>query len=130
MVKTCTECGKTFLTHIKVKLTCSEECANMRRRKYAIERNAKARAATIERNGIRICLICGNEFAPSHANKVCCSPECQKKRERELVNASNRSIQQKRAKKVKSSEQQINDINAKAKAMGLSYGQYVARYGG
>jgi hypothetical protein len=34
------------------------------------------------------------------------------------------------ARKPKSTEKQIIDINAKAKAMGLSYGQYVARYGG
>mgnify|MGYP003314736900 CR=1 FL=1 len=129
MVRTCVECGKTFLTHVPSKKTCSDECANMRRRRYAIERNAERRQATRERLGTRICLTCGKEFAPSNSNKVCCSSECQKVRDRELVNASNRSIRQ-RNKKAKSSEQQINDINAKAKAMGLSYGQYVARYGG
>lgn len=129
MVKTCVECGKTFLTHISSKKTCSDECANMRRRRYAIKRNEEKRQETRERLGTRTCLICGKEFEPRNCNIVCCSPECQKVRDRELVNASNRSIRLKN-KKAKSSEQQINDINAKAKAMGLSYGQYVARYGG
>lgn len=129
MERTCIECGKTFLTHIASKKTCSDECANMRRRMYAIKRNAERREATRERIGTRICAICGKEFSPNQPAKVCCSPECQRERDRERIRVSNRSIQQ-RNKKVKSSEQQINDINAKAKALGLSYGQYVARYGG
>ena len=130
MVKTCTECGRPFVTNKTIKLTCSEECAAARRKKYAENKNAKARAATRERLGTRFCVVCGNEFAVNHPAKICCSPECQRERDRERVRISNRSIQQKTAKKAKSSEKAINDINAKAKAMGLSYGQYVARYGG
>lgn len=129
MVKECVECGKLFVTNKGNKVTCSKECSDIRKKKYNDEKNAKAREATRERLGIRICVICGNEFAPNQPAKVCCSPECQRVRDRQRVRESNHSIKL-RNKKVKSTEQQINDINAKAKAMGLSYGQYVARYGG
>lgn len=129
MVKECVECGKIFITNKGNKLTCSKKCSDIRRKKYADDLYAKARAATRERIGIKICVICGNEFAPNQPTKVCCSPECQRIRDRQRIRESNHSIKQ-RNKKVKSTEQQINDINAKAKALGMSYGQYVARYGG
>ncbi|MBR5584096.1 MAG: hypothetical protein IKW21_06170 [Lachnospiraceae bacterium] len=125
MVKTCVECGKVFITNKGNRLTCSKECAALRVKLYTETKYAKARAATRERIGTKICLICGKEFSPNQPAKVCCSPECQRERDRERVRASNKSIQQ-RNKKIKSSEKQINDINAKAKAMGMTYGQYVA----
>jgi hypothetical protein len=126
MVRECSECGRPFISNVASKLTCSKECSDIRRKKYNDEKNAKAREATKIRNGTRICVTCGKEFAPSHSIKVCCSPECQKERGRQMAKEAWRSTKQTRAKKPKSTEKQIIDINAKAKAMGMTYGQYVA----
>ena len=128
-IRECSECGRPFISNVASKKTCSKACSEARRLKKVEEKNAKARAATLERIGVKICLTCGKEFTPNHPAKVCCSPECQKIRERQLVKASWKKEAQ-REKEIKSSEKAISDINAKAKAMGLSYGQYVARYGG
>ena len=129
MVKVCSICGKTFETNVSGKKTCSEECAAISKKRYNDAKNARARVATRERIGIKICATCGKEFSANHPAKVCCSPDCQRVRERELAKASWKK-EALREKKIKSSEKAIIDINAKAKAMGLSYGQYVARYGG
>lgn len=129
MVKECAECGKIFESNVHSQKTCSPGCAAIRRKKQNEERYAKARAATRERNGIRICLNCGKDFVSDHALKVCCSRECQHERDKRKINENNRSIRQK-SKAIRSTEKQIIDINAKARALGMSYGQYVARYGG
>jgi hypothetical protein len=128
MIRECRICGKLFNANVSNRKTCSQECADIRRRQYIDEQNARARAATRERLGTKICAICGKEFAPNHPAKMCCSPECQRERDRDLVRSKRKYKGTKQ--KNKSSEEQIIDINAKAKAMGLSYGQYVARYGG
>jgi hypothetical protein len=130
MVRECSECGRPYISNVASKLTCSKECSEIRRLRKVEEKNARARAATRERIGIKICLTCGKDFSPNHPSKVCCSPECQRERERKLAREGWRSMGQTAARKPKSTEKQIIDINAKAKAMGLSYGQYVARYGG
>ena len=125
MFKKCTECGKIFAVNVPNRKTCSEECAEIRRRKYIDELNAKSREATRERLGTRLCVTCGREFAPDRPARVCCSPGCQKVRDRELVKASLKKTKE-RERAIKNSEKQIVDINAKAKEMGMSYGQYVA----
>ena len=124
MIRECCICGIQFATKVSNKITCSQKCAEKRRRQYMDELNARAREATRERLGTKICAICGKEFAPNHPAKICCSPGCQKERDRELVRSNGY------AKKTKFQQvdkaQAINDINAKAKAMGMTYGQYVA----
>ncbi len=128
MIKECAICGRPFITNISNKMTCSKECADVRRKQYVDKVNAENREATRLRLGTRLCMQCGKEFAPNHPAKVCCSPECQRERDRERVRLAY-SGEKLKGKKV-STEKQLIDINAKAKAMGLSYGQYVARYGG
>ncbi len=130
MVRECSECGRPYISNVASKLTCSKECSEIRRLRRVEEKNARARAATRERLGVKICATCGKEFSPNHPSKVCCSPVCQRERERKMAREGWASFKQTKAKKPKTSEQQIIDINAKAKAMGMSYGQYVARYGG
>jgi len=129
MIKVCTECGKTFIANVANRKTCSDACSEIRKKKYAEKVYAKKRAATLERIGMRICVTCCKEFTTNNPAKVCCSPECQRVRDRKLTK-QNRMSTKLREQKIKSSEKDIIDINAKAKAMGLSYGQYVARYGG
>ena len=130
MIRICSECGKPYDSNVASKLTCSKECSEARRLKRVAEKNARERAATRERLGVKICATCGKEFAPSHSTKVCCSPACQKERERQMAKVGWLNVKQTKAKKPKSNQERITDINTKAKAMGLSYGQYVARYGG
>ena len=125
MVKECVECGRPFIANVANRKVCSQACSDIRMKRHNDEKNARARAATIERIGVKICKTCGKEFTPNHPAKVCCSPECQKIRERQLVNNSIRSAKL-REQQIKCSEKQISDINAKAREMGMTYGQYVA----
>lgn len=125
-VRECIECGRPFIANVASKKTCSKACSEARRLKKVEEKNARARAATLERIGVKICATCGKEFSPNHPSKVCCSPECQKIREREMAKASWKSSKLVAQKKPVSAEKEIIDINAKAKEMGMTYGQYVA----
>lgn len=122
----CSECGKPFIATVASKLTCSKECSEIRRLKRVEEKNTRAREATKARIGIKICATCGKNFSPNHSSKVCCSTECQRIRERKMVRESLKSARQNSTNKPKSTEKQIIDINAKAKEMGMTYGQYVA----
>ena len=126
MIRECCICGMKFATKVSNKITCSKKCSEKRRRQYMDELNAKAREATRVRLGTKICATCGKEFAPNHPAKVCCSPGCQKERDRELTrlywNKKNSPVENKPVDKA----QAIIDINTKAKAMGMTYGQYVA----
>ena len=121
MIRVCCICGKQFESRVANKMTCSQECAEKKRRQYIDNLNAKAREATKERLGTKQCAVCGKEFAPNHPAKMCCSPMCQRERDKEMA----RKHWNKHKKPVDKAKA-INDINAKAKAMGMTYGQYVA----
>lgn len=125
MIKECPVCGKSFETIRSNKIACSPACAGVRKKQYDQRVCAKARAATRERLGTRICVQCGKEFEPNHPAKVTCSPMCQKKRDREITRSCGYT-KKKKIKKDASNSKQIIDINAKAKEMGMTYGQYVA----
>ena len=124
MVRECIVCGKPYTSNIKNKLTCSPECSEIRRKQYTKKVNAEARAATRLRLGTKLCAVCGKEFEPNHPQKVCCSPECQIKRDREKV----KSFRKTAAKKPKPRDmhKEAVEINAKAREMGMSWGQYMA----
>lgn len=126
MIRECCICGIQFESKVSNRKTCSQECSEKRRRQYNDELNAKAREATRVRLGTKICATCGKEFAPNHPAKVCCSPGCQKERDREVArlywNKKKSPVENQPVDKA----QAIIDINAKAKEMGMTYGQYVA----
>ena len=77
------------------------------------------------------CIICGTEFKPSKSTVVCCSESCKKKRQRENEKAKHAEYreEQKKSKKKKTNHKQLADIAIDARKEGLTYGQYVVKYG-
>lgn len=77
------------------------------------------------------CVICGRLFTTSHSRQRTCSEECKKELHRRNVE----SYQQKQLEESKArvtsyeSQQELIDIAVLAKQAGMSYGQYVAKYG-
>lgn len=73
---------------------------------------------------IKTCRHCGKEFVPQHQNCVYCSDECKREHYREyqrdyrqVYKSGTRSLPRGRT---------LAEISKKAKARGMSYGQYVA----
>ena len=81
----------------------------------------------------RKCKICGTEFETSHYSKICCSKECAKenykiisREHQRRITEMNRLEREKNKKQPKKKTMSVTDIAVKAKAAGMSYGQYVA----
>lgn len=74
----------------------------------------------------KVCKICGAEFIPNIHQRKCCSAECTAKNNKsnDIIASREQRIKRKVAKRKKSNG--INEVNAKAKAAGMSYGQYRA----
>jgi predicted nucleic acid-binding Zn ribbon protein len=107
---TCKECGKEFSPSCPTMIYCSKECA----------RNWHNRARAMKRKeNKRYCVVCG-ALLTDYKHRRYCSEECKKKANRIKVFRPKR-----KAKKMAS----LIDISAKANEEGLTYGQYVAKYG-
>jgi len=88
------------------------------------------------------CIVCGKPVGAEHPRAKYC-PECRKKAKAEsnAAHRSYRKIQKQMQKELEESDDyvppksivshrdEIIDICAKAKAKGMSYGMYVAKYG-
>ena len=75
------------------------------------------------------CLVCGKEFEHGRSNKDCCSPECTYKRKLERSREYNRQVAIDRRLENESIQMEppketLAAFNAKARAAGMSYGQY------
>ena len=122
----CLNCGKElkFTFREKIKKFCSDSCKN----KYH---------SKLKSNKILHCLVCGKEL--EGRKRRYCSDECyhkaQLKRQRFLneVEYKKSKAEVKEAPKKKRGRPKkklsIADINKLARAEGLNYGQYVAKYG-
>ena len=107
MVSICKECGKSFETRNRQQVLCSAECRILHKKKYKRELAVKLKKE------IRICKVCGNEFIPVRNNARTCSDICKCK--------------YKEKKKIeKTGIEPAWMIDRKARAMGMSYGKYVA----
>lgn len=105
--KKCPVCGKIFGTEGKARKTyCSVEC---REKHYAKVKKSKLYFQ---------CEYCGTPFKEGSTNPYC-SDECQN------MYSSGRVKNTGRKKKALS----IVDISKRAKAEGMTYGQYVVKYG-
>ena len=134
--KACAVCGSIFTPINGMQKYCSRECARTggnRRRKPG---------------ATNICRTCGKEFKPSAQFKNYCSAECRDYVVREykhecpvcgtIFKASQYKVycsedcriewakQTSPEKPKEARTSTINDINAKARALGISYGQYRA----
>ena len=75
------------------------------------------------------CLVCGKEFEHGRSNKDCCSPECTYKKKLEYGREYNRqrAIEGRVVTvpvKVTPPKGSLAEFNARARALGMSYGQY------
>ena len=73
------------------------------------------------------CVICGKQFITQAASAKCCGAEC--RRENGLIRNREKKERDKIRKAAKQHQTKVTvaDIAVRAKAAGLSYGQYVAR---
>lgn len=111
----CKYCGKEIKIGFKKRTSfCSDEC----RRKFYSPRK------------IFNCIVCGKKLVGRQ--RQFCSAECRLKDKAKSQQAKNKEIY--KAVKMKprvrhKPKMSIEEINAKARAEGLNYGQYVAKYG-
>ena len=116
---TCKECGKTVTKQFKEfrvdRVVCSEECRRARDIK-AMRKAYKKRKENKEKTTLE-CPYCHKEFIKDIKHIKYCSDACRLNYYRKNGKYNN---------KPKSNQQQIADLNKKAKEMGMSYGQYVA----
>jgi hypothetical protein len=104
--KTCKNCGNIFTTEKNAAQYCSKKC----RRQHNYKKNKQ-----IEYK----CSLCGKTFTANRKTKYC-STIC-----RLRANGRIKGIVTKTEKPVKS----LAEINKAARALNMSYGQYMARYG-
>jgi DNA-directed RNA polymerase subunit RPC12/RpoP len=80
----------------------------------------------------RVCVVCGKEFeTKSNKSKYC--PECKEKglhRIQNYTDAKTLKLMRAHLEAYKKSANALANINAKARELGLTYGQYQAKYGG
>ena len=107
--RNCKHCGKEFDTDKNSQTYCSVKCRKLERRKNARVEHAQTLPG--------ICAFCGAKFTGDRKKKYCCD-DCRIRHNKRL-----------KPKPRNKPAQSIADINALARAEGLSYGQYVAKYG-
>lgn len=82
---------------------------------------------------IKKCLICGAEFESKASQARFCGKDCKNANQRQVYHARKQGLlppSEFRGKKHKKANQDLVEIARRARAMGLSYGQYIARMKG
>jgi Fe-S-cluster-containing dehydrogenase component len=102
----CKYCGKEFGTNKSAQMYCTKQCQ--------IKANYKPPKKQLQ----YICEFCGGKFRSDRKKKYC-SDICRERACRHLKTKSQRN----------KPTLSLEDINALARAEGLTYGQYFARYG-
>lgn len=119
-LRACADCGKTFLAKNTKRIYC-DDCIIRHHREDVKERQNKNRTMHDF-----VCPICGKPFQNLRKNARYCSIECSlEARRRQKGNISKPKIEE--APKPKKNN--LAEVIAEADRMGMSYGQYVARYG-
>lgn len=77
---------------------------------------------------IKNCIVCGTQFETDVHSKKTCSAECARLRRNMTMSRRERELREIKKKEKAIRKETLSDVNAKAKAIGLSYGEYVARY--
>lgn len=80
------------------------------------------------------CVICDKEFVTLHARQCTCGEECKKEHYRNLARINRQRLREESKARMTSCESQQESIDTVtlatlAKKAGMSYGQYVAKYG-
>jgi hypothetical protein len=125
----CAICGKEFRGRATKKY-CSPECAyeaslNVANRYYHAHRKEGTHTTTFTCR----CRFCGEDFeAGSSTAKVCKKPECQKQYRLWMnKNEVDRRTYEREVTQARR-DRPIRDIVRAAMELGVSYGEYVARY--
>lgn len=98
----------------------------------------------VNATSLRRCKDCGMLFATAQPRKRLCNDcerkhrmqshiyqNAQRKKDVEIITEIEKAYNFEKSKDpTKSNDEKIREINRKAEAMGLSYGKYVAKYGG
>ena len=103
--KKCDKCGKEFETFNAKKRWCSGSCAQFAWRK-----------AQPKKTEIKTCPTCTKEFQVTNEHKKYCSSECKEAKKLKIET---------REDKVKKTHKSISEMAAEARALGMSYGEYV-----
>lgn len=79
----------------------------------------------------KICVMCGKPFEHGRSNKNCCSPECTYQKKLQNYREYNARLRKAEAEALNSPPRKaryvesLAEVNAKARAAGMSYGQYM-----
>lgn len=79
----------------------------------------------------KVCVLCGKPFFAERGSKRYCGPECAQERKRQRSNeyrqqeAARKRMESERQRLANLKEESIAEVNAKARAAGMSYGQYM-----
>lgn len=135
----CKYCGKEFTPSQSNQVYCSEICANRQYRKnYKLKHGFIPFSQKSEKERTRVCPQCGKSFvAHVPCQKYCCG-NCKRAyyRKAESYKESTMKIEAERMSQRLHAESKpkkgvkrvshIDDDNAKARALGMSYGKYKA----
>ena len=81
----------------------------------------------------RICVVCNKPFVTTVPSRLCCSPECSVERDkqtrREYMREYSKSANTDNKPRKKKRISKLAQINAEARAAGMTYGQYVGVMG-
>ena len=125
----CNYCGKKFMPTVKTNIYCSTDCQYENRKK----RQREGKEGELAKIPKRPCIICGTIYQPKRANGTCCSDKCRRKHYKKMQTISSKKLQEKKKAeelmaKIKVQEKRKNsplvEMNAKARELGMSYGQY------
>ena len=75
----------------------------------------------------KTCPVCGNFFIGGN-NKKYCSAECREKARRKMTGEGRKKPKENKECKRKIGVLSIGEVNRRARAEGLTYGQYMAKY--
>lgn len=112
-IRSCIICGAEFTPKSHNQVCCSQKCLT--------EKRKRSRRLVI--GEIRYCKFCGKEFIYDAPKKTYCSPLC-----REIATRKNREKKKVIAERNKTPKLSILEINKRAEAEGLTYGEYVSKY--
>lgn len=128
--KPCAVCGTMFTPKNKVQKYCSDACARKaargNQRRYEQRRAATYKAKPPEER-TKVCPVCGKTFIAERESKVYCSNECLIKHSRDAREYGVVALEKPYTKHKAKYESHIEDINATAKAHGMTYGQWQAQ---
>ena len=115
-------CGAEFVTSHGRRVYCSPECSKEGQKQISLDYYWKDRVKPDDMYAERKCKGCGVRFKPTTVRNSFCTKPCRLKYERALIRANKSGIKA----KPKSQHEAAVEINAKARELGMSYGQYVA----